>query len=262
MDVLMHDGTQLTHKVAIVTGAGSGIGRAIACRFLEAGARTALADIDGASLERARADFASNAEQALLVTADVTRAEDVERLVQAALDLWGRVDVLVNNVGGMIGATGIEVEEEDWDATIALCLKSQYLCTRAVAPLMRRQKGGRIVNISSNAGRYRSNTGTSSIAYSAAKGGVLQFTRSAAHALGTDGITVNAIAPGSVFSEAGVKEFEALPPQTRDRVMRETALGYFADPREIASIALFLASDDASYITGATIIANGGWCTS
>jgi NAD(P)-dependent dehydrogenase (short-subunit alcohol dehydrogenase family) len=250
---------RLDGKVAIVTGAGSGIGLAIARAFVEAGARTALVDTDRKALERSQVDLTPQA--TLLVAADVTRSEHVARLVGETIAAWGRIDILVNNVGGMIGATGLEIRENDWDATVALCLKSQYLCTKAVAPTMRRQKSGRIVNISSNAGRFRSNTGASSIAYCAAKGGVLQFTRSAAHALGPDNVTVNAIAPGSVFSEAGVREFEALPEPVRDRVMRETALGYFADPGEIASIALFLASDDASYVTGATIIANGGWCT-
>jgi NAD(P)-dependent dehydrogenase (short-subunit alcohol dehydrogenase family) len=252
----------LTGKIAIVTGAANGIGRAIAAILLEADAKTALVDIDGSSLLRTQANLGADDHRVLLLTADVTRSADVGEVAKRTLDRWGRIDVLVNNVGGMIGATGLEVEEEDWDATMALCLKSQYLCTRAVMPAMKEQGWGRIVNISSNAGRYRSNTGTSSIAYSTAKGGVLQFTRSTAHALGRFGITVNAIAPGSVLSEAGVKEFEALPAATRDRVLRETALGYFADPREMATIALFLCSEDASYITGATVVANGGWCTS
>jgi NAD(P)-dependent dehydrogenase (short-subunit alcohol dehydrogenase family) len=250
---------KLQGKVAVVTGAASGIGRAIATAFLEEGARTALADIDQAALRETHRGLAGLTANALAIQGDATRADEVVEMIATTVRRWDRIDILVNNVGGSVGDGSLDGPEEDWDATLALC---QFLCCRAVAPLMRGQKGGRIINMSSNAGKYRSNTGVSSISYSAAKAAVLQLTRSAAHALGAFGITVNAIAPGSVLSEAGVREFAALAPDLRERVLRETPLGYFADPREIASIAVFLASDDARYITGATIVANGGWCTS
>jgi len=255
-------GPKLQGKTAIVTGAAKGIGYAIAMDFLAAGARTALADIDATALRRARERLSDPAESMLVITADATASADVDALVEKVVAVWGRIDVLVNNAGGAIGAVGLDATEADWEATLALSLKSQFLCCRAVAPKMRAQRSGRIINISSNAGRYRSNTGASSLAYSAAKAGSLQLTRSAAHELGPFGITVNAIAPGSVLSESGIREAQELPAETRERVLRETPLGYFAHPREIANIAVFLASDDASYITGATIVANGGWCMS
>lgn len=251
----------LAGKIAIVTGAGSGIGRAIAGAFLSAGACAAFADLRKAAVGRAIADLGELGGNALGIVADATRADDVQRMVDATVKRWGRIDILVNNVGGAIGGEGLEIGEPDWDATIDLCLKSQFLCCRAVAPGMREQRSGRIINIASNAGKYRSNTGVSSIAYSAAKGGVLQLTRSTAHALGPYGVTVNAIAPGSVLSEMGLRELEVMPERLGERVLRETPLGYFAEPSEMASIAVFLASDDASYVTGATIVANGGWCT-
>jgi 3-oxoacyl-[acyl-carrier protein] reductase len=252
---------KLQGKVAVVTGAARGIGRTIATAFLEEGARTALADIDPAALRATHRGLAGLRANALAIQGDATRAEDVAEMIATTVRRWDRIDILVNNAGGSIGDGSLDGPEEDWDATLALCFKSQFLCCRAVAPLMRGQKSGRIINMSSNAGKYRSNTGASSISYSAAKAAVLQLTRSAAHALGPFGITVNAIAPGSVLSDAGLREVESLEPDLRERVLRETPLGYFADPREIASIAVFLASDDASYITGATIVANGGWCT-
>ena len=251
----------LAGKIALVTGAGSGIGRAIASGFVRAGASVAFADLQEPAVARAIGELGERAGHALGLSADATKAEDVQRMVDATVKRWGRIDILVNNVGGAIGREGLEIGEADWDATIALSLKSQFLCCRAVAPGMRERRSGRIINIASNAGKYRSNTGVSSIAYSAAKGGVLQFTRSVAHALGPYGITVNAIAPGSVLSELGLRELEVMPEQLGERVLRETPLGYFAEPSEMASIAVFLASDDASYVTGATIVANGGWCT-
>jgi len=255
-------GGRLAGKIAIVTGAANGIGRATARAFVEEGASVAFVDRSEAMLEPVRAALGAAADRTLMLGADVTRAADFDRLVGAVLSRWSRVDILVNNVGGAIGAVGLEVSEADWEATLALSLKSHFLGCRAVAPTMRAQRSGRIIATSSNAGKYRSNTGSSSLAYSAAKGGVLQLVRSVAHELGPFGVTVNAIAPGSVLSDAGKQETAALPPLLLERVMRETPLGYFAEPEEMASIAVFLASDAASYVTGATIVANGGWCTS
>jgi NAD(P)-dependent dehydrogenase (short-subunit alcohol dehydrogenase family) len=252
---------RLKGRNAIVTGAASGIGRAIGLAFLAEGARTAFVDFNAEALATIQRDCAASSNELLTLVGDATQAADVERVVNETCTRWGGIDILVNNVGGAVGDGRIDGSEADWDATLALCFKSQFLFCRAVLPTMRSRSAGRIINISSNAGRYRSNTGISSIAYSAAKASVLQLTRSLAHSVGIDGITVNAIAPGSVLSNAGIEEFNNMDPDLRDRVLSETPLGYFAEPREIASIALFLASDDASYMTGTTIIANGGWCT-
>jgi NAD(P)-dependent dehydrogenase (short-subunit alcohol dehydrogenase family) len=226
---------------------------------LEQGCRVVATDKDPAGLQSlAKLD----PERAITIEADATRSSVATEAVEKALSKWGRLDILVNNVGGLVGQPGLDATEEQWLATMSLCLSSHFLWSQAAAPAMVAKGRGRIINISSNAGRYRSNTGTSGISYSAAKGGVLALTRSCANALGPQGITVNAIAPGSVLTELGVAEAKGLDPQLYDRVMSETALGYFAPPSEIASIAVFLASDDASYVTGATLLANGGWCTS
>lgn len=252
---------KLAERVAIVTGGARGIGKAIATAYASEGARIVLCDIATPVLEAAEAEVRGLGVSVRSARVDVTDGAQVAGMVEEVVREWGRVDIMVNNAGGgMIGPKGLATLDAEWDAVVDLNLKSQFLCCRAVAAPMRRQRWGRIINVASNAGRYRSNTGFGGLAYSAAKAGVLQLTRSAAHELGDAGITVNAIAPGSVLSERGRREFEALPAELRERVLAETPLGRFARAEEIAGIAVFLASEDASYITGATIVANGGWC--
>lgn len=254
---------KLDKRVAIVTGAGGGIGRAIALAFIREGAAVAALDINPASLRSLEAEAGVGSDRLIVRASDATARPSIDEAVGQVLSAWGRVDILVNNVGGGIGThSDSTLVDEGWNATLALNLTGCFAFIQAVAGQMRQQNYGRVVNISSSGGRYRSNTGASNIAYAAAKGGVLQLTRTVAHALGRDGITVNAIAPGLVLTPAGREEEEALKPALRERVLRETPLGYFCDPSEIASIAVFLASSDASYITGTTILANGGWCTS
>jgi NAD(P)-dependent dehydrogenase (short-subunit alcohol dehydrogenase family) len=249
----------LDGRVAIVTGGANGIGRAIVDALLANGCKVAAIDRDEGGLETLR--HAGGAD-VITIAADATLAASAEQAVAQVMAKWNRLDILVNNIGGRIGGAGLDATKDEWDATLSLCLTSDFLWCRAAAPFFIANGWGRIVNIASNAGRYRSNTGTSGISYSAAKGGVLQFTRSVAHQLGRHGITVNAIAPGSVLTGPGIQERTELGDHLYDRVMTETALGYFAPPQEIASVVIFLASPDASYVTGATVLANGGWCTS
>ena len=256
----LHPQWRLADRVGVVTGGANGIGRAITSQFLEAGCRVAVVDKDQRALDSLTKS--DSADRILTLAADATLAESAETAVRRVTDTWGGLDILVNNVGGRIGGGGLDAELSGWEATMSLSLTSHFLWCRAGARAMIARGGGRIINMASNAGRYRSNTGSSGISYSAAKGGVLQLTRSVAHELGRFGITVNAIAPGSVLTEAGVQEERELERAVHERVMRETALGYFAPPKEIASIALFLASDDSSYVTGTTILASGGWCAS
>jgi NAD(P)-dependent dehydrogenase (short-subunit alcohol dehydrogenase family) len=253
---------KLAEKVAIVTGSATGIGKAIAAALAREGAHLLLADIDADGVARVEEALKQQPGRARAIHADVTKRSDVDTMVAKAVETFGRVDILVNNAGGGGGVSGLMLSDEEWDRVLTLNLKSQFMCVRAVVPQMERQGHGRIVNISSNAGKYRSNVGTiGGIAYAAAKGGILQFTRSSAYTLGGKGITVNAIAPGSVLTNAGQREYKSMDPDRRDRVIRETPLGRFAQPDEIAQIAVFLASDDSSFVTGATILASGGWCS-
>jgi NAD(P)-dependent dehydrogenase (short-subunit alcohol dehydrogenase family) len=260
VDVVTHmPEPQFANQVALITGAASGIGRAVAEAFLKLGCRVAVVDINEAGL---RSIELSAPDCVVSLVLDATQEQAGQHAARSVVERWGRIDILVNNVGGRIGSPDLDVSRADWEATLSLCLTSHFLWSQSVVPCMIERNYGRIINISSNAGVYRSNTGGSGISYSAAKGGVCQLTRSLAHCLGRYRINVNAVAPGSILTEAGIKEKSELDPQLLDRLMRETALNYFAPPEEIASIVVFLASRDASYVTGTTILANGGWCTS
>jgi NAD(P)-dependent dehydrogenase (short-subunit alcohol dehydrogenase family) len=221
-----------------------------------------LVDNDALNLNSAVRDLAANADQLLALVADAAKWNDTCDIVAETVAKWKRVDILVNNVGGSWATRGFDLNQGLWNKTLALNLSSAYFMTRAVYPIMSTQREGRIINISSSAGRYRGNTGSSNPAYAAAKAGLLQLTRTAACALGPFGVTVNAIAPGLVLSRTGAEELRKLDSEVIERVKAETPLGYFAHPDEIARITVFLACDKASYITGATIMANGGWCTS
>lgn len=175
---------KLRDKVAIVTGAGVGIGRAVARALCGEAAKVALWDINRDTVAAAAAELDRSGASAVAMPVDVTDAEQVRATARAVAERWGRIDILVNNAGGGGSAAGLHVGDAQWDDIVALNLKSQFLCCRSVAPYMENQGHGRIINMASNAGRYRSNTGLGGIPYAAAKAGVLQMTRHAAYLLG------------------------------------------------------------------------------
>jgi NAD(P)-dependent dehydrogenase (short-subunit alcohol dehydrogenase family) len=187
-------------RVVIVTGAGKGIGAAIARGFAREGGRLALLDVDGAALDRLVKELMDGGTEVMGVPADVTRAGDVGQAVEAVVARWGRVDVLVNNAGGfsVIRRTE-EIPDDEWDTIFRFNVTSIFLCTKAVLPIMKRQRAGRIVNMSSVAGRAGAVTVTSH--YAAAKAAVIGFTRHVAREVAAEGITVNAVAPGTVGTE-------------------------------------------------------------
>jgi NAD(P)-dependent dehydrogenase (short-subunit alcohol dehydrogenase family) len=238
-------------RVAVVTGGAAGIGRAASLAFAREGATVAVVDLKGADGVASEVELSGGLAAAF--TTDVARAEDVQAMVDGVLARFGRIDVLVNNAG--IGGPGSieELTEEEWDRTLAVNLKAHFLICRAVVPIMRRQQRGHIVNVSSIAGRNVSLA--NSIAYTSAKAGVIGFTRHLAQEVGRDGIRVNCLAPGPTRTPllAGV-----LDADREAAVAARIPLGYVSEADEQAAVILFLASDDASYVHGAIVDANGG----
>ncbi len=247
----------LTGKIAIVTGAAGGIGYAIAERYLREGMKVVIADVDKEKGGRAETDLGAYGDVRFVKT-DVSRRLDVHNLVAAAIDAFGDIDVLVNNAGVVHGAEFLELKEEDFDRVLAINLKGSFLTGQAVARYMveKVEKGGSpgaIVNMSSVNAVFAI---PNQVPYSVSKGGVAQLTKVMALALAPHGIRVNAIGPGSIMTDmlASVNA----DPAARNRILSRTPLGRIGEPSEIASIAAFLASDDASYVTGQTIYADGG----
>jgi NAD(P)-dependent dehydrogenase (short-subunit alcohol dehydrogenase family) len=244
-------------KVAIVTGSSDGIGRAAALIFAREGGQVVLNARGRERLEAARVSVQAVGKPPLLVAGDVSQASVVERLVGETLQHFGRVDILVNNAGGGTSLRFLEeVTAEDWDLTVNSNLKSAFLCCQGVVPAMKRQRSGRIVNVSSVAGRNVSRL--SGPQYSSAKAGVLGLTRHLAQDLGPFGITVNAVAPGPTLVDRVAKKWSFRSEQDRSHILENIPLGRLAQPEEVATVIAFLASADASYVTGVTIDVNGG----
>ena len=239
---------RLRGKVAIVTGAARGIGAAIAERFAREGAAVVVADIDGeAAVATAKSlDGVAHGEPA-----DVGRAADVERLVRSTVDRHGTVDVLVNNAGDVtLQRHFLETDEAWWDHFLTTNLKSQYLCIRQVAPIMAAAGGGCVINMSSG-GATRAHRGM--VAYDASKGGVEAMTRSLALELAPYAIRVNALVPGLIATRP--EHLEPAPRTLRDETV---PLGRGGRPEDLAGPAVFLASADAEYVTGACLVVDGG----
>ena len=245
----------LKGKVALVTGASSGIGRCTAEILAASGARVALNfHSNEAGAEAARAAITEAGGQAITIKADVTRAAEIQSLVERTVSEFGPIDILVNNAGSLIERLRIlELTEERWDEVIDLNLKSAFLCCHAVAASMIERKTGAIVNVSSIAGRTGGALG--SIHYSTAKGGLITFTKGLAKELAPFGIRVNAVSPG-VIDTPYHEQFST--PEMMKGYVSGIPMGRVGTPCEVAKVICFLASDAAGYLAGETIEINGG----
>jgi 3-oxoacyl-[acyl-carrier protein] reductase len=254
-------------RVAVVTVAANGLGREIARVLAREGARVALGDLDAAGVERTAAEINARAAgtgvpdgAAFAVAGDLTEEGPAARLIEAAVARWGRLDILVNNVGGARNAKIWEMRAEDWDFVLRLNLRSTFLCTRAAAPHMMRQRYGRIVCMSSGAREGTPWTAyyQGGAAYSASKAGVHGFVRDVALELAEHGVNVNAVAPGPIDTERAGPSLKKLDETVEFSPSRMTPLHRIGQPIEVAHAVLFLCSDEASYITGHTLAVAGG----
>jgi 3-oxoacyl-[acyl-carrier protein] reductase len=251
----MNNYIDLTRKVAIITGASSGIGHATALAFAECGAAVTINyHRNEIGAELLRKQITANGGRAITAQADVTRAADVDVLVRRTTEEFGAVDILVNNAGSLIERLRIlDITEERWDQVIDLNLKSAFLCSKAVAASMMERKTGTIINLSSIAGRNGGALG--SIHYATAKGGLITFTKGLAKELAPFGVRVNAVSPG-VIDTPYHEQFSTA--EMMKGYVNAIPLGRVGKAEEVAKVIAFLASDAASYLAGETIEVNGG----
>lgn len=241
----------LSGKVAIVTGASRGIGRAIALALVAQGAKVVASARNAEALNQLVADIEAQGGEAKAVAGDVALESDAARLIEQALAAYGQIDILVNNAGITRDGLLLRMNSEDWDAVIDTNLKGAFLCTRAAAKVMSKQRSGRIINISSVVGEM-GNAGQAN--YCASKAGLLGLTKSVARELARRNVTVNAITPGFIVTDMT----DGMTDKARESMTEQIPLGRLGEADDVANAVIFLASDQSSYVTGQVLGVNGG----
>jgi 3-oxoacyl-[acyl-carrier protein] reductase len=241
----------LSDKVAIVTGASRGIGRAIALALASQGAKVVASARNAEALAELTAEIKAQGGDAMAVVGDVAVEDDANNLIKQAVEGYGQVDVFINNAGITRDGLLLRMKNDDWDAVLDTNLKGAFLCTRAVAKVMSKQRSGRIINISSVVGEM-GNAGQAN--YCASKAGLLGLTKSVARELARRNVTVNAITPGFIATEMT----EAMNEKAQDAMTEQIPLGRLGVPDDVANAVIFLASDQSAYITGQVLGVNGG----
>ena len=242
---------QLKDRVALITGGARGIGREIALSFAREGADAALFDVNPEQLEQTISELRALGRRAEGFVVDVTDGAQVDSGVAKVLDKLGQIDILINNAGITKDGLLVRMDDAQWDRVLNINLKGTFLCTRAAAKVMLKQRRGRIVSIASIVGII-GNPGQAN--YAASKAGIIGMTKSVAKELAARGITCNAIAPGFIKTEMT----DALPEEAKQRLMSAIPLGTLGEPKDVAQAALFLVSDAAAYITGHVLLVDGG----
>jgi NAD(P)-dependent dehydrogenase (short-subunit alcohol dehydrogenase family) len=243
---------RLKDRKAIVTGGGQGIGRSIALKMAHEGADVVIAEMNPDSGNQIKKEVGALGRRALFIVIDVADQRQVKGMVEEVLRRWGKIDILVNNAGFDRGATLLKVREEDWDAVLGVHLKGTMNCIQAVAPHMIENSYGKIINISSILGKSGAISG---ISYSSAKAGIIGLTKSVARELGRYQINVNVVLPGLILTPTIAKMAE----KYQNMIIEATPLRRIGQPEEVANVVAFLASDEASFMTGAAVEVSGGW---
>jgi len=247
----------LKDKVAIITGARRGMGRAHVLALAKAGAKVVVSDVSLEDCQKVVEEIEKKGGRAIAVKCDVSKKEEVDEMVRKTIEKWAKIDILVNNAGIAQFVPFLEMTEEDWDRTLDINLKGYFLCAQACAKEMIKQKSGVIVNITSIA-MGQVGVGFPTLAhYCASKGGIVGMTEALSLELAPYNIRVNAIAPGAI--ETPMIEPLKADPKTFEGLMARIPLHRVGQPEEVSNLVLFLASDDSSYMTGSTVVIDGGW---